>query len=83
VRELRQYASRYLALVARGESVEVTQHGRPVARLVPISSHGWNDLVASGRVIPATGVEDLADEPPGDYSVDASTALRDLRDSER
>lgn len=35
VRELRQHASRYLARVANGESLEVTDRGRPVARLIP------------------------------------------------
>jgi len=35
VRELRQHASRYLARVRLGETLEVTERGRPVARLVP------------------------------------------------
>ena len=38
VRELRQHASRYLAMVARGERVEVTDRGRPVAMLVPVQA---------------------------------------------
>jgi len=41
VRELRQHASRYLARVAGGESLEVTDRGRPVARLVPIVGEPW------------------------------------------
>jgi prevent-host-death family protein len=45
VRELRQNASRYLAQVARGETVEITQHGRPVVRLVPVPADPWADLV--------------------------------------
>ncbi len=36
VRELRQNASEYLRLVKAGETVEVTEYGRPVARLTPI-----------------------------------------------
>ncbi len=36
VRELRQNASRLLAQVAEGETVEITSHGRAVARLVPV-----------------------------------------------
>lgn len=36
VRELRQNASQLLAHVAEGEIVEITSHGRAVARLVPI-----------------------------------------------
>ena len=35
VRELRQYASRYLEIVKRGETVEVTERGQLVALLVP------------------------------------------------
>lgn len=37
VRELRQSASELLDRVAStGDSIEITNHGRPVARLVPI-----------------------------------------------
>jgi prevent-host-death family protein len=83
VRELRQHASRYLALVARGERVEVTDRGRPVAMLVPLRGHNWDDLLASGRVTPPTGDGDVADETPGDYGIDPSAALRSMRDIER
>ncbi|MGH9057574.1 MAG: type II toxin-antitoxin system Phd/YefM family antitoxin [Acidimicrobiales bacterium] len=50
VRELRQHASRYLARVAGGESLEVTDRGRAVAHLVPVRTDLWDDLVASGRI---------------------------------
>jgi prevent-host-death family protein len=36
VRELRQNASKLLDRVAAGESIEITNHGRAVARLVPV-----------------------------------------------
>ncbi|MGH8980603.1 MAG: type II toxin-antitoxin system Phd/YefM family antitoxin [Acidimicrobiales bacterium] len=36
VRELRQHASRYLALVREGQTVEVTDRGSLVALLVPV-----------------------------------------------
>jgi prevent-host-death family protein len=63
IRELRQGASRYLRDVERGETIEVTDRGRPVAWLVPVpGDHGLADLVASGRVTPAT--VDLADLGP-------------------
>ncbi len=52
VRELRQHASRYLALVAAGACIEVTDRGRPEALLVPLRGDRWDDLLASGRVIP-------------------------------
>ncbi|MGH2763069.1 MAG: type II toxin-antitoxin system Phd/YefM family antitoxin [Thermoleophilaceae bacterium] len=56
VRELRQHASRYLREVQGGETIEVTDRGRPVARLVPVSSAGGlEELVADGRLVPAGG----------------------------
>jgi prevent-host-death family protein len=83
VRELRQHASRYLAKVAHGETVEVTDRGRPVARLVPIRSNPWEDLVAAGKATPATDDADITDEAPGEYGVDASGALAAMRQGER
>ncbi len=83
VRELRQHASRYLDRVANGESLEVTDRGRPVARLVPITSDPWADMIASGRVTPAEDGTDVADEAPGDYDVDASAVLAEMRFDER
>jgi prevent-host-death family protein len=55
VRELRQNASRYLARVKAGESVEVTERGILVARLVPPqpSESARDRLVAAGKLIPA------------------------------
>jgi len=83
VRELRQHASRYLDRVAHGESLEVTDRGRPVARLVPITSDGWADMIASGRVTPAEEGADVADEVPVNYDVDASAVLAEMRADER
>jgi len=83
VRELRQNASRYLAQVARGETVEITQHGRPVARLVPVPADPWADLVARGLVIPPTGDGRPGQDAPLDVDFDASARLRELRDLER
>ena len=36
IRELRQNASKYIAMVKNGECVEITDRGRPVAHLTPI-----------------------------------------------
>lgn len=38
VRELRDNLSAHLALVKKGETIVVTEHGRPVATLAPYSS---------------------------------------------
>ena len=76
LRELRQHASRYIARVARGETVEVTQRGRLVARIVPAGGDTWEDLILRGEVIPAESPGDLLDEiAPVDYGFDASAAL--------
>ncbi len=83
VRELRQHASRYLDRVAHGETLEVTDRGRPVARLVPITSDAWADMVASGRITPAEDATDVVDEAPGSYDVDASAVLAEMRADER
>ncbi len=83
MRELRQHASRYLARVAHGETLEVTDRGRPVARLVPVLTDAWADMVASGKVTPAEDDTDVADEPPGEYDVDASAVLAAMRAEER
>jgi prevent-host-death family protein len=56
VRELRQRASEYLKDVQSGRSLEVTAHGRPVARLVPVSRAGRRRALAScGRLRPGAG----------------------------
>jgi prevent-host-death family protein len=83
VRELRQHASRYLALVARGEPVEVTDRGRPVAMLVPVHDEPWDALLASNRVSQPEDATDLTDEAPADYGLEASAVLRSIRDLER
>ncbi len=56
VRELRQQASHWLKRVAAGESFQVTEHGRPVAMLVPLpETEGLAALIAAGRVTPGKG----------------------------
>ena len=50
VRELRQYASKYLHAVQRGDRFEVTDHGRPVALLIPLPDDPYERLIATGRM---------------------------------
>lgn len=56
VRELRQNLSVYLDRVKEGARLEVTEHGQPVALLVPLppEDDALARLIAEGRVIPAT-----------------------------
>jgi len=69
VRELRQNASQYLDRVARGEIVEITHRGEPVARLVPVtdSDPEWANLIATGEVTqalrPRTDLITMGDNP--------------------
>lgn len=83
VRELRQHASRYLARVEGGESLEVTDRGRPVALLVPVTGNRWQDLVATGRITMPTEQGDVLDERPHDYGVATAERLAAMRDDER
>ena len=61
VRELRQRASELLRRVAAGETIEVTDRGRPVALLSPLPEAGpLESLRAAGEVTaPAADVADL------------------------
>lgn len=89
VRELRRDASKWLARVRAGETIVVTDRGRPVARLAPIvPEQGYAALLADGRFTPrsgrplgdvVSGLDDVA--PPSGAGL--SAALRDLRDDER
>lgn len=57
VRELRQNLSVYLARIARGETLEVTDRGQPVAILAPLPRpiSVLERLKRDGLLIPATG----------------------------
>lgn len=83
VRELRQHASKYLAEVVAGESIEITDRGHPVARLVPITSDPWDDLINAGEVVKAGRPFNIDDLKPGAYKHSASETLERLRRDER
>lgn len=55
VRELNQHTRRVLDIVRGGDSVMVTDHGRPVAQIVPIQMSPFDRLVAEGEYeLPST-----------------------------
>jgi prevent-host-death family protein len=64
IRELRQNASRYIDRVKAGETLEVTEHGRPVAVLAPLpeTTSVIERLRREGRLKPAK--RRLEDLPP-------------------
>jgi len=64
VRELRDGLSRHLAQVRSGRTLTVTDHGRPIARIVPVDVPSPLDrLVAEGRVRPARRRKRVAPKP--------------------
>ncbi|MBX6388679.1 MAG: type II toxin-antitoxin system Phd/YefM family antitoxin [Frankia sp.] len=86
VRELNQNTSQVIDRVRRGESIVVTDRGRPVARLVPISpgTAALDRLVAEGRAVPPTAGGPVPMPPLlGDRSASATDELIAMRDEER
>ena len=86
VRELRQRASELLRLVEQGETVEITDRGRPVARLTPLpAGTPLEQMRAAGEVDPGSGdfdeLPDPLELPPGVET--PSAVLRRLRSDER
>jgi prevent-host-death family protein len=81
VRELRQNISKYLRRVARGETLEVTERGRPVAILGPLPEpvSPLDRLVAAGRARrPGRDLEELL-PPRGRVTTKLSEALLEER----
>ena len=88
VRELNQHTSRVIERVRRGKVIEVTERGKPVARVIPVPiglRQGLLDrLVAEGRAVAPT-VSGPPPMPPviGDPTTDAAAGLSRARDEER
>ena len=88
IRELRQHASRYVAMAKAGKRVPVTDRGKLVAYLVPAEEpkSTYERLVAAGQVRPAArrGIRDLMPPPPAPPgSRPLSEVLQEMRDEER
>lgn len=85
IRELRQRASELLRRVEDGESIQITDRGRPVAVLAPLPADPIERLRAAGDLQPSEG--DISDLPePLAVPTDAeppSEALARLRRHER
>jgi prevent-host-death family protein len=97
IRELRQNASKYIALVKSGECVEITDRGRPVARLMPVAEEPVQEpedqpqdildrLLAQGiikRIPPGRGIVKASPKPrkPGQQAL--SEVLAEMRADER
>jgi prevent-host-death family protein len=89
IRELRQQASALLKRVIAGEVIEVTDHGHPIARIVPLRPSVLDQLVLDGRATEADGdLIELMDElglpaAPKSGLQRPTAALAELRTDER
>lgn len=81
IRSLKQNASAVVADVAGGETVTITDRGRPVAQMIPFPSSPLDQMVSSGRVRPPR--RDPLDVPDPEPGPGLSAALAVQRDTER
>jgi len=86
VRELRQRASELLRRVERGEVIQITDRGRPVAQLGPLPAGSpLEQLRAAGDIGPASGEAGEFPDPialPEDMELPSAVLAR-LRHDER
>jgi prevent-host-death family protein len=88
IRELRQNASRYIAMVKEGQRIAVTERGELVGYLEPVDepTTAFQRLVAAGQVRRATGRGTRGLPPPAPLEPGESTlsdVVREMRDEER
>jgi prevent-host-death family protein len=89
IRELRQHASVYVDLVEKGQTVDITNRGRLVARLVPARDveSPLERLIAAGIIQPAEDPGSLLDSQPAppvpEGQPTASEILLKMREEER
>jgi len=85
VRELRQNLSVYLDRVKAGESLDVTEHGNPVARIEPMPHPRVSiidQMIADGRAQPATVDHRTLPHPPKIPGRPLSEILQEMRDED-
>ena len=86
IRELRQHASVYVDLAEKGQTVDITNRGRLVARLVPAADADspLERLFAAGVLRPAEDPGNLLDIEPGppvpEGQPTASEMLQEMRE---
>ncbi|HUB39157.1 MAG TPA: type II toxin-antitoxin system prevent-host-death family antitoxin [Streptosporangiaceae bacterium] len=87
LRDLRHHTSEVLARVRHGETIDITEHGRLIARIIPAGKREpapiLATLVASGRAVLAQRPGYRPRMRPGDGTDRLSGALAELRDEER
>ncbi|MGH2923352.1 MAG: type II toxin-antitoxin system Phd/YefM family antitoxin [Solirubrobacterales bacterium] len=82
IRELRQNLSVHLRGVKRGETLEVTERGHPVALLTPLPERASvrDRMIAAGRIRPRRGSLDELGRPP---EVKLRKSISEALDEER
>jgi prevent-host-death family protein len=90
VSELNRQTAKVLDRIKAGESLEISEYGQTVARLLPATpttgSPLLDRLIAQGRALPATNLGPIPPTPPRDSHqerVTLSEALAEMRDDER
>ena len=79
VRDLRDGLSRHLASVREGHTITVTDHGRPVARIMPVGvPTKLEQLIAEGKVTPGRQRKGVRPEP-----IKTAGTVSDLVDQQR
>ena len=79
VKEARDHFSAYLDEVRRGEDVVITEHGRPVAMLVPIEGAS-KETLASWRAVADGTIEQQT--VPGSKPIEINWPTIDLTEAE-
>ena len=90
VSELNRQTAKVLDRIKAGESLEISEYGRPVARLLPaVPTTGaplLDRLIAQGRAIPASNEGPIPPTPPREgpeEGASLSATLAEMRDDER
>lgn len=81
IRALKQNASAVVAEAAAGETVTITDRGRPVAQMTAIPKSRLHALIERGRARPPR--RSLADLPAPQPGPELSRLLAEMRDDER
>jgi prevent-host-death family protein len=90
VSELNRQTAKVLDRVKSGESLEISEYGRPVARITPVTPTTGSPLldrmIAQGRAIPAGNIGSIPPTPARDdrdTGISLSATLAETRDEER
>lgn len=85
IRELRQNASMVIRQVVSGETIEITERGHPVAKIVPLQTESvLEQMVAEGLATHSGGdILDVQPLPAQPGKPALSSVLDDMRRDER